>query len=171
MKDVEKPIEYLKSICNTSTANYPIYYYLAKIDEPTERVIDILQTLEVMGKSSTRGKLIKRLSNNTTSYYRPILENGEVADMKRDYLKNILSQTLEYPIKMGEKRKKLEYLLLSIQALKIKEIIENKDFILSLLLKIYKSEILGSDKRDNARHEFRIAVCWIDEALYKSNDK
>lgn len=171
MKDVEKPIEYLKSICNTSTANYPIYYYLNMIDEPTEKVIDILQTLEVMGKSSTRRKLINRLSNNTTSYYRPILEKGEVADMKRDYLKNILSQTLEYPIKMGEKRKKLEYLLLSIQALKIKEIIEHKDFILSLLLKIYNSEILGSDKRDNARHEFRIAVCWIDEALYKSNDK
>lgn len=171
MKDVEKPIEYLKSICNTSTANYPIYYYLNKIDEPTEKVIDILQTLEVMGKNSTRRKLINRLSNNTTLYYRPILEKGEVADMKRDYLKNILSQTLEYPIKMGEKRKKLEYLLLSIQALKIKEIIEHKDFILSLLLKIYNSEILGSDKRDNARHEFRIAVCWIDEALYKSNDK
>ena len=166
-KNVENPIEYLKTICNTGTANYPIYYYLKSIGISTDNVIKELQDLGGLVRRKTRDELIKRLSPDSKSYHYQSNAKGDVADMRRSYRRKILSQTLKYPIRMGEKRKQLEYLLQAIRSIDQKEIVKNKEYILKLLNEIYNTDILSCQKNDAAKTEFRKALCWVDEALYK----
>ena len=62
-KDVDNPMEYLRSICSATTANYPFYYLLKQSKASTEDGAQVVMSTKARGQ--TKQKLLDRLAGRT----------------------------------------------------------------------------------------------------------
>ena len=164
---VEEPREYLKHICECQSAYFPIYYYIAKIDQPIPEIIKELNAYNIPNK--TKDKVILRLSSSDKSLYKPCNKNGNISKIKQKKIEDIKNKVGVIPnCQEDGGDKMMHYFLQAIQALSQDDVVLLKIYLLQLLQTIYQNVFQKSDCPSLTKTEFRKAMCWVDEALYFS---
>lgn len=167
---VENPVEYLKSICRSPSSNYPIYFYVKYSDKTVEEIVNELNEIEIIGSTKILDEVISRLEKGKT-YYKPIRTAGKISASIREYQLRLLHQTISSSDVLDNRERKVKYILQAVQAINSGEIRKNKDYYLELLENIFRNVFSKENCDSQTKTEFRKAICWVDEALYKSNDK
>jgi hypothetical protein len=164
---VEEPIEYLKQICTYPSANFPIYYYIAKINQTIPDIIAELKSYGIPNK--TKDKMIQRLSSPEKSLHKPCNQNSKISNIKQKHIKELKKKKGNVPNCQEEGGdKKMQYFLQAIQALPQKNVVILKSYLLPILQNIYQEALQKSNCQGATKTEFRKAMCWVDEALYFS---
>lgn len=155
---VQNPLEYLKSICFAASGNLPCYYYISLAKLEVSEASDIIK--QVNSRSQGKHYLLKRL-NEKTNHYQSYKSN----DTKASKRKNVfLSLILEKRVTQGYSVEDERYLLQAIRSLNKVMVLELKEYILQLLLEIYRKKYATTDAQTASC--IRSAICWIDEAIY-----
>ena len=105
------------------------------------------------------------------TYYKPIRTAGKISASIREYQLRLLHQTISSSDVLDNRERKVKYILQAVQAINSGEIRKNKDYYLELLENIFRNVFSKENCDSQTKTEFRKAICWVDEALYKSNDK
>ncbi len=166
-KSVISPNEYLKQACSFSSENFPFFYFLGSCGKTPADAVDFLEAYSV--PTRMKGKLIQRFSgiDDERSFYQSLgSSNSSAAKMKRRYVEEICTNSLDIEDPRSHNGKYVRYALLAIRSLDARAVVERKGYLLSRLLSIYESEFLNPDCHSSVKTEFRKAVCWVDEALY-----
>lgn len=147
------PEEYLKYILNSQAKNFPLFYYLRNIpDEFIEHTI---------GYRSAKEHIATRIKG---SLYNEVLKNtGTSAYKKKKILRDYLFKKDDSVILVAEED--LKYLFFAIRTLDVQFIHNNQEFFMSIAKNIYEDRYQNMNQTTSS--EFKKAICYIDEALYK----
>lgn len=89
----DEPLEYIKRICSTSTANFPIYYYVQLSGLPVSSVVEMIR--EIPSRSTAKTKLIERLEGKRVEQgVLPDVETTASAE-KRQYRLKWLNENID----------------------------------------------------------------------------
>jgi hypothetical protein len=157
---VGEPKDYITQMCFEFTAFLPIYYYirLGKLNP-----IDTIKLLNgVVCRSHSRPKLISRLESNDTQKQEITSSDTHPARAKRGFIQ----QLLQHKVDINLNGEDFIYCLQSIRGLTESNIRENSDYLRGVLQNWFNRHYSSADSSiiDNLRR----AICWIDEALYKT---
>lgn len=153
---VEEPLEYIKSICFATSANYPLYFLVKQSDLNTSEIIDLIDKITVRGK--TKSSLINRLNGNFIRQNNISTKNTETSNKKRMYKEQWLNEKLITPIE------NVSYCVDVVFTLSSEEIISHEKYIKSMLQYIFNeyyekaSSLLASN--------IRKAICRVDESIF-----
>lgn len=155
--NVEEPMEYIKSVCSATTANYPIYYFIHMADVSIADVIKVVESTTARGVTKTRlrerlgGKRIttipfavspKTSSSKKASYYEAWKRDSVIIEEDNDLI----------------------YCLNALLALSDDEIDKHNQYIRLKLFEIYEkyyekaTAIVASN--------IRKAICRVDEVMF-----
>lgn len=155
-EDVEEPLEYIKRICSTSTANFPIYYYVKLSNLPISSVVEMVK--QIPSRSTAKTKLIERLEGRR-------IEQGFLSEVetaasieKRLYKKAWLEETIDLD-NVDLNRSLQAFLCLSTDEIREHDIYFKQKFneIFATFFET-SNQIIAS--------MIRKSICKIDEALY-----
>ena len=152
---VDEPLEYVKMVCSTTSANYPVYFFIQQSKLTISEVLQAIESTPARGIAKT--KLIDRLNGKTIEQKKLPTAKTTASIMKNKYreqwIKEIIPDTIE----------NISYCLQSILLLTSEEIIDHKVFICSKLLNIFISYYEKSNSI--IASYIRVSICRIDEAL------
>ena len=157
---VEEPLEFIKSICSATSANYPIYYYIKQSDLPIAEIMKIVENTTARGIA--KAKLLERLNGKLITNKAIPISNSVASKYKKIYREQWIQENITEPVKY------LNYCLQSIFSLTSEEIIAHGDYLRTELLKIFQSYYETSDS--STASYIRVAICRVDEAIYFTNN-
>lgn len=155
-KLVDEPLEYIKSICYATSANYPLYFLIKQSNLNISEIIDLIEKITVRG--TTKKSLINRLSGNMVKQKSVSLQNTKTANEKRKYRDCWINENLITPIE------NISYCVDVLFALSTEEIVSHEKYIKMMLQHIFNEyyEKANSVLASNIRK----AICRVDEAVY-----
>lgn len=160
-EEIISPEEYIKQLCYQTASTLPIYYYMSKAALGLEETKQLINRVEITSK--TKQSLLNRISNdNSFQQHIPIFDNHS-SRLKMEIRSKLISEEMFFPSDVQE----LKFLLSSIRILTKEEISEHLVFILDTVKSIYTQWYHSVDT--NIRALIRQAICWVDEALYKTD--
>ena len=162
---VPEPYEYVKQVCFESTAFLPVYYFIKKSGMTLDQIIEMLEN--VVSRSKSRPRLIKRLKNRSTQQL-PIPSTYTPAALKkREYADSLRNKKIN--VKNEISGKELLYCLQAIRGLSESQIKANSKYLTTLLTNWFNKHYVSQEPylADNLRR----AICWVDEALNMSDCK
>lgn len=161
--NISNPMEYVKQICYQNTGNMPVYYYICMASKSIE---DTLVFLDNVPTNSQAKNLLKRRIRNAETKFLKLSESDNNATIQKKIYRNaFLSETLEMPTMEMD----IKYCLLSLRSIDPLQIQEHKNYILNVLYEIY-TNYFNQESFAAIKSDFRYALCWIDEALYRFNN-
>lgn len=153
---VDNPIEYIKQICWETSANLPVYYYIAQTKLTVLQIIGILE--EVKSRSPSQARLMERLSE-TKDFSESIRYTGsKAAKQKSFYKKLVQKKKVDIDLSLPE----LRYMIQSIRTLKKAEL--DKTYVLNLLKKLFENYY--TFKTYDIADDLRRTICHLDFVLY-----
>lgn len=155
---LDDPLEYLRTLCSATSANYPIYFLLAQSNYTVEDAIRMIEGVTVRGL--TKKRLLERL-NGKTIHQSAIPKTGTSASRKKMELRLMW---LDESIVIQENN--LGYIINALMSLSNSEVRKHEAFIKKTLLEIYNQyyEVANA----TVASEIRKAICRIDEVLFLS---
>lgn len=155
---VNKPLDYIIQICSETSANLPIYYYIAKSGKSKEELWDIIsqQTSRCAGKKA----LLQRIKENK-SHHKKYALTGSQASKEREKFLTAIATEAEISIESHDDVKRFCEAVIHQD---LNAINEKKDYIRQMLKIIFLNHY---EKVSSAHSQLiRSALCWVDEALY-----
>lgn len=151
-----EPLEYIKRICSTSTANFPIYYYIQLSGLPISSVIEMIR--EIPSRSTAKTKLIERLEGKRVEKSSlPDVETKASAE-KRQYMLKWLGESLNLS------QADLNRCIQAFLCLTDDEIREHNTYIRQVFKSIFTTYFEMANS--TIASMIRKSICKIDEALY-----
>lgn len=156
---VDSPVEFIKQIPYQNTGNLPVYYYqkLAMLDNL--QLIDLINGIAV--NNNPKKLLLRRIENGEANHITLSKQGTPASTKKRLYFQHLLDESVILPTDANE----IIYLLIAMKALSKEQIEKHKEYVFSLMFKIY-SDYFNTPSYEKIKMEFRYAICWLDEALY-----
>ncbi|MEN6341113.1 MAG: ATP-binding protein [Methanospirillum sp.] len=155
---VDDPTEYIRQICFENSAFLPVYYYISAANVDVGSIIEMLNAVVV--RSSSKRKIIERLTNaSTLQLFFPQRESPTVR-IKKEYYSQILSHSVD-PMLSG---KELEYCLQTIRHLTPEEISEHRSYLQENLRTWFNKNYASAE--GSLADSIRRSICWVDEALF-----
>ncbi len=154
-QDVEEPLGYIKRICSTTTAYYPIYYYIKQAHLAVTTVIDEIKLNTIRGP--VKEKLIERLGGKYIDMKTMPPLKTKAAQAKNEYKNGWINESL--PAAIAD----IGYCVEAILYLGKDEIIEHEQYICETLLKIYDAWYEGASSV--VASNIRKVICRVDETL------
>ena len=152
----DEPLEYIKRICSTSTANFPIYYYVQLSGLPISSVLGMIR--EIPSRSTAKTKLIERLEGKRIE--QGVLPDVETAasSQKRQYRLKWLNENIDLS------QVDLNRCVQAFLCLTTDEIREHDTYIRQVFKNIFTAYYETSNSAIASM--IRKSICRIDEALY-----
>ena len=156
---VDEPLEYIKSLCSATSANYPIYFLIKQSKLTISEIIDAIDRTKARGMG--KKNLLLRLNGKTVEMKKISIKSTEVSQKKQAYRDMWLSEN------SSESIENVPYCVDSLLTLTNNEILEHERYIKAKLMGIFQSnyEIAKSIDASNMRK----VVCRIDEAVNLQN--
>lgn len=152
----DEPLEYIKRICSTSTANFPIYYYVQLSGLPICSVVEMIR--EIPSRSTAKTKLIERFEGKRVEQNSlPDVETAASAE-KKQYMAKWLSESVDL------NHADLNRCIQSFLCLTTDEIREHDTYIRQVFKNIFTTYFETSNSVIASM--IRKSICRIDEALY-----
>lgn len=151
---VSNSAEYMKYILNSQAKNLPIFYYLRSLSG------DFIE--HIVGYSSSKEHVETRIKQSI--YGEKLKDTGTIAYKKK--LKMQESVLAQDNAVLSVSEEDLKYLFCAIRTLDTRTVSQNRDYFILLLRNIYEDKYQNMKQSTSA--EFKKAICYIDEVLYKS---
>ena len=151
---VSNRAEYMKYILNSQAKNLPIFYYLRSLSG------DFIE--HIVGYSSSKEYVETRIKQSI--YGEKLKDTGTIAYKKK--LKMQESVLAQDNAVLSVSEEDLKYLFCAIRTLDTRTVSQNRDYFILLLRNIYEDKYQNMKQSTSA--EFKKAICYIDEVLYKS---
>lgn len=152
----DEPLEYIKRICSTSTANFPIYYYVQLSGLPISSVLEIIR--EIPSRSTAKTKLIERLEGKR-------IEQGVLPDVetaasteKRQYMSKWLNESIDL------NQFDLNRCIQAFLCLTADEIRAHDAYFRQIFKEIFTTSFETANP--TIASMIRKSICKMDEALY-----
>ena len=152
----DEPLEYIKRICSTSTANFPIYYYVQLSGLPISSVLEIIR--EIPSRSTAKAKLIERLEGKR-------IEQGVLPDVetaasteKRQYMSKWLNESIDL------NQFDLNRCIQAFLCLTADEIRAHDAYFRQIFKEIFTTSFETANP--TIASMIRKSICKMDEALY-----
>lgn len=154
--EVEEPMEYIRSVCSSTTCNYPIYFFIQQANVSIADAIKIVE--DTTARGAAKKKLRERLNGKLIPTVSATISNN-AASMKKKFYREAW-QKENICIKEDE----LTYCIYALLSLSEEEIKTHKQYIKSTLLEVYEKyyEQAVSTLASNIRK----AICRVDEVLF-----
>lgn len=153
--------EYISYILNVSAKNFPIFYYIHKMDLSKENAIKIIS--EIVGMQNSKKIILERVKKLSYTYYAELKNTGTDAYKKKIFFKN---QLLNDCFKEEKDFSDYKYMFVAIRSLSKEEIEEKTENLYLIMKTIYYECFQIADT--NFRAEFKRALCYMDEVIYKN---
>lgn len=153
--------EYISYILNVSAKNFPIFYYIYKMDLSKENAIKIIS--EIVGMQNSKKIILERVKKLSYTYYAELKNTGTDAYKKKIFFKN---QLLNDCFKEEKDFSDYKYMFVAIRSLSKEEIEEKTENLYLIMKTIYYECFQIADT--NFRAEFKRALCYMDEVIYKN---
>jgi hypothetical protein len=160
---VLEPQEFFKQICFENTAFLPCYYYIRKAGLNNGEAAEMLRG--VLSRSTSKAKLIKRITDETTQSLAPPTGDTTTARKKREFKEQLTRNCVDLSLS----EKDLEHCLQTIRSLSDEEISAHSVYLRELL-RTWFNKYYASAKGPLADN-LRRTICWIDEALFREERK
>lgn len=153
---VEEPMKYIRSVCSSTTCNYPIYFFIQQANVSIDDAIKIVK--DTTARGTAKKKLQERLNGKLIPTVSATISNN-TASMKKKFYREAW-QKENICIKQDE----LTYCISALLSFSKEEIRTHNQYIKSTLLEIYKKyyEQAVSTLASNIRK----AICRVDEVLW-----
>lgn len=153
---VEDPLEYIQAICSTSSAYYPVYYFINQSKATIQNVTEMISKKISRGQSKIR--LLKRLEGDMIPQASMKNTGTEAYRNKEKYRGEWINESVT--IIEGE----LRHCLIALMSLEQESIKKHESYIRRMLYSIYETYYENVDS--NIAGEIRKAICRLDEALF-----
>ena len=152
----DEPLEYIKRICSTSTANFPIYYYVQLSGLPISSVLEMIR--EIPSRSTAKTKLIERLEGKRIE--QSVLPDVETAASteKRQYRSKWLNESIDL------NQVDLNRCIQAFLCLTVDEIREHDAYFRQIFKEIFTTSFETANP--TIASMIRKSICKMDEALY-----
>lgn len=157
-KNITSPVEYIKSICNSSTWHLPCYYYIDLADLDIFEACDVIRNIRP--QKHIQKKLLEKLESSV-SLHKELENPGSESYNTKYNLKQKLIQETDLSSMLTTNKYHLFHAIMSLDADEVKS---HKKYLCELLIMIYDEHYIKQNK--TIPTNFRKAVCWIDEVLY-----
>lgn len=154
-QDVDEPLEYIKSICFATSANFPIYFLIKQSKLSISEVIEAIDNIKVRGV--VKKNLLLRLNGKMVEVKKASIKSTEVSRKKQVYRNCWLSENLPEPIE------NMSYCIDALFTLTDNEISAHEQYIKNKLFWIFQSYYENAKSIDASN--IRKIICRIDEAL------
>lgn len=154
--EVEEPMEYIRSVCSSTTCNYPIYFFIQQANVSIADAIKIVE--DTTARGAAKKKLRERLNGKLIPTVSATISNN-AASMKKKFYREAW-QKENICIKEDE----LTYCIYALLSLSEEEIKTHKQYIKSTLLEVY--EKYYEQAVSTLAHNIRKAICRVDEVLF-----
>lgn len=155
---VEEPMEYVRTICSASTANYPVYYLLQQDKVTIEEAIEIVE--KTTSRLVAKKNLLERLQGKRIlKGMKPTL-NTDASIIKRKYREQWIGEKLE------PEEEIINYVLAAFLSLDDTDIIAHQKYIKRQLLSIYNKYY--ETAKSTVATDIRKSICRVDEVLCAS---
>lgn len=155
-ENIQEPVEYIKRICSSNSANYPVYFFIKQANIEKFQLIDILNS--VVSRCVAKDKLIKRLQGKLVDKQDIPAANTTASVHKKTYYSKWISNELP------KKIENVGYCVQSLLYLSDEEICKNETYIRKMLLMLFEKNYERA--KSNLASNIRKVICRIDEALY-----
>lgn len=155
-KDVDNPMEYLRSICSATTANYPFYFLLKQAKASTDDAVQVVMSTKARGQ--TKQKLLDRLAGR-------MIPPTVVRDIQT--YASIKKKAYRYAWRSEEvetNADELGYCLNALMSLEVIDVQKHEPYIKRKMLEIYDE--FYETAKTNVATDLRKALCRIDEVLF-----
>lgn len=154
-QDVDEPLEYIKSICFATSANFPIYFLIKQSKLSISEVIDAIDNIKVRG--IVKKNLLLRLNGKIVEVKKASIKSTEVSQKKQIYRNCWLSENLHEPIE------NMSYCIDALLTLTDDEISAHEQYIKNKLFEMFQSYYENAKSIDASN--IRKVICRIDESL------
>ncbi|MDL2235630.1 ATP-binding protein [Christensenellaceae bacterium OttesenSCG-928-L17] len=158
-ENVDSPDEFIKQIPYQNTGNLPVYYFQKLASLNGAQLVNLIKSVAV--NNNPKKLLLRRVENSEIKHVALSKQGTSASTRKRKYFQQILEENVTIPTDANE----VIYLLIAMRALSKEQIEKHKDYVFSLMFRIY-SEYFNAPSYEKIKMEFRYALCWLDEALY-----
>lgn len=154
--EVEEPMEYIKSVCSSTTCNYPIYFFIQQANVSIADAIKIVE--DTTARGAAKKNFRERLNGKRIPTVSATISNNSASMKKKFYREAWQKENIR--IKQDE----LTYCISALLSLSEEEIKTHKQYIKSTLLEVYEKyyEQAASTLASNIRK----AICRVDEVLF-----
>lgn len=152
---VDEPLEYIKTICFATSANFPIYFLLKQSKLPLSEVIDAIDNIKARG--IVKKNLLLRLNGKVIEVKSPSNKLTDASRKKQSYRNGWLSENLPEPIE------NISYCIDALLTLTDDEMSAHEQYIKRKLLDVFQGYYENTKSIDASN--IRKAICRIDEAL------
>lgn len=157
---VDNPLEYIIQVCWESSANMPIYFYIAQSGKTLAEVVEIIENIKTRSPSQT--KLLSRLVSDK-DFTNKIRNTGSLAAAsKTAHRQSILEKSVDLK-EISKDMRQLKYLIQTICTIKAEEI--DFDYVLNLLNEIFENYF--TEKQFDVSGEIRRSICYVDALMNK----
>ena len=152
---VDEPLEYIKTICFATSANFPIYFLLKQSKLPLSEVIDAIDNIKARG--IVKKNLLLRLNGKVIEVKSPSNKSTDASRKKQSYRNGWLSENLPEPIE------NISYCIDALLTLTDDEMSAHEQYIKRKLRDVFQGYYENAKSIDASN--IRKAICRIDEAL------
>lgn len=153
---LEEPLEYLKTLCSATSANYPMYFLIAQAKETVDNAVRIIE--DTTSRGTTKQHLLERLKGKVVQNTSVPTLNTPASLKKAEYRTSWEKECVD-PIES-----ELYYCLTALLSLDKNTIKKHEKYIKMKLWEIYKN--FYEHAKSTVASEMRKAICRIDEVLY-----
>ena len=155
---VSTPEEYIKVICSSNTANYPIYFSFRSSNIQAEDAISIAEGITSRG--TAKKSLIKRLQGKRIEM-KPLPKTQNTSAKEKA---NYAEAWIREEISTNFRGNSLNYCIDALLSLDADQIKKHEKYIRAILLKIFNEYFENSNQ--NVASNMRKVICRIDEAIH-----
>jgi hypothetical protein len=112
--------------------------------------------------SLSKRYLIKRLEEGKSTNGSLGAASKETGKQRRYFYEHLIEKDAELP----ESPEGAKYFLGAVKAMNKDQVLEEKNYLLNLLFKAFR-KYYYDNTYSSVKSDFRQAVCWVDEVLYK----
>lgn len=155
---VEEPMEYIKSICSATSANYPFYFLLRSADVSIADAISVIEGTTSRG--ATKKNFLERLSGKRIPQASRATSTNPASIKKGLYRDKWLSETVVL------QADEVGYCITALLSLAESEVVEHNLYIRRELLEIY--DLFYENAKPTLASDIRKAISRVDEVLFFS---